>query len=211
MIMKLSEFCQEYEVKTNTVSMYLKEHAEEFKGHTWTEGKARILDEEAIALLSKHYKKPGPKVEIVTNEMNQDIIRLQDELLEARNQIIEYQHKIVELVQAQSLERENMLKQLSDYQNQQILALEDKEKISSESESKSELIAEMTDKIKVLEQQVNENNEITKLQEELKQYEEKYNAERSKKRIDIDYLCKLNDIIRKLQKKLDVLRCKVER
>lgn len=202
MVMTLSEFCKEYEVNLNTVSMYMSNHMDELEGHTWTEGKARMLDDEAIVYLSKHYKKPGPKVEVITNEMNQDIIRLQNELLEARNQIIFYQSKIVELVQAQSIERENMMKQLSDYQNQHILALEDKAKITSENESKTEVIAEMSEKIRILEQQVSVNNEISKLQEEIRQYEEKYNAEISKKRIDFDYLSRLSNILSRLRQKL---------
>ncbi len=108
--MTITEFSESRGLKTQTVSIYIKRHPEEFEGHIKTEGKAKELDEVALELLEAQYPLPQPIMVVEDKETRKQleaakdrIIELQGQLLDARAQLADAQQKALLL---ESTERE---------------------------------------------------------------------------------------------------------
>ena len=92
--MTITEFASSRGIQTQTVSIYIKRHSKDFKGHTLKKGKAVELDSTALELLDKIYPLPNP-IQIIEDtesrkeliQAQKQIIRLQEQLQEATRQI----------------------------------------------------------------------------------------------------------------------------
>lgn len=103
--MFLTEFAEQRNVKANTISAYINKHKEEFIGHTSTRNKKLFLDDVAEKILSEKYPLPMSVADLsAVHELeetkiqlelaNERIIALQEELLRAKDMIIDISPKL---------------------------------------------------------------------------------------------------------------------
>ena len=96
--MTIKDFATEHDISVSTINAYIRRHAQDFDGHLTlgSDGKTRILDDTAIALLNKKYPQSTTAVQVITpdpdsNKKNALIQDLESEInaLKIRNQQLE--------------------------------------------------------------------------------------------------------------------------
>lgn len=118
--MKLADFAEARGKKLDTIGQYIRRHAEQFKGHTWTEGNVLHLDDEGERLLNEKYPLPRP-VEIVEDvetikelsETRKALAASQAMVAELQRELMKQQSQVAQLEATQMLleDRENMLRE----------------------------------------------------------------------------------------------------
>lgn len=85
--MLLQDFAAQRGVKADTVRAYIREHKDEFNGHTSMDGKQKVLDAVAIELLDAKYPLPKPIQVIQDTEAREQLAVALRELADARGRI----------------------------------------------------------------------------------------------------------------------------
>lgn len=94
--MKLSRFCEERQVKQNTVNQYIKRHQSEFKGHITKKGNCTELDDEAVQLLNEIY--PFRVVQIVHDEETERLLKkVTEHAIELQQRINSMSEEMIEI------------------------------------------------------------------------------------------------------------------
>lgn len=136
--MNISEYASKHGLKPQLISSYIKRHSEEFEGHTRKEVNSIVLDDVAIALLDKKYPYPLELVGIPKEEHE----KLQKELDFTKALLTQSQKDLAEQIQI-NLEYQKLLKESQE----QLKALEDKQKNKAEEEA-DEWLQSVQDTIK---------------------------------------------------------------
>lgn len=131
--MTISEFAASRGVMPQVISIFIKRHPKEFKGHIIQKGKSKELDEVALGVLDTHYPLPAPVQVIEDTESRKEliktqklIIQLQERLQDATMQIAEAEatKMLLEDKQGQLDKAEETIGKLSNEVDQLRLALE---------------------------------------------------------------------------------------
>lgn len=107
--MLLKEFAEQRGQKPDTVAAYIREHSEEFEGHTSMIGKQKNLDEVAVEILDKKYPLLKPTQVIEDTEARRKLIEAQDTII-----LLQKENKALALasIKVQYLEEHTQKQQL---------------------------------------------------------------------------------------------------
>lgn len=136
--MTIKDFAAEHDISVSTINAYVRRHAKEFDGHLTLDkdGKTRILDDTAIALLNKKYTQSTSAVQIITPDPDskKKIALIQNQQTEIDNLIshnkqleqdllnLKQSHAL--LLAAQQQHKDQMLQLENQLENQRKLAFE---------------------------------------------------------------------------------------
>ena len=122
--MNISEFASTRGIKTGTVSKYIREHQNEFDGHTYRDGKTVVLDDMAIAMLDAKYPQPVAIVHGIPTEEHYAIVQAKDReihdlqqqiiRIQAENEKAQYRLGQLELLEDQAAKKEEELKKIQN-------------------------------------------------------------------------------------------------
>lgn len=93
--MNITEFASARNEQSQTISIFIKRHPEQFEGHTRKVGKTVELDEVALEILEKQYPLPRP-VQLLNGVDPEEHKAVQDKLTAAQDFIIKLQNKMME-------------------------------------------------------------------------------------------------------------------
>lgn len=138
--MTVKQFAEQRGIESGTVYVYISRHPE-IKSHTFKQGKAMELDDEALRILSEQYPLPKP-VQVVNGipkEEHDALLKENEELLKKYNAVLEQVARIqTERLEERKklVEAENRLQILEDRsqkaKNNEQQLLEDKAQAESE-------------------------------------------------------------------------------
>lgn len=139
--MTITEFAGVHAIQPQTISIFIKRHPEQFKGHTKKVGKTVELDEVALEILEKQYPIPRP-VQLLNGVDPDEHKEVVDKLSSAQEYIIKL-HETVEQLKDKLNENEKLIAQAEA----QKMLLEDKQEqldtAKKENADKDALIAEL--------------------------------------------------------------------
>lgn len=141
--MNISEFAESRNLQSQTVSIYIRRHPEQFDGHTSRDGKSVELDEVALDLLDKAYPLPQPVEIIKDTEILKALSATQRELTEAQKVIISLQAQIQEKSDLISAAQANQL--LLEVKEEELHA---KDELNMELQRRAEAAEAELDKLK---------------------------------------------------------------
>jgi len=146
--MNITEFASARNEQSQTISIFIKRHPEQFEGHTRKVGKTVELDEVALEILEKQYPLPRP-VQLMNGVDPEEHKAVQDKLTAAQEFIIKLQDKMMEdqklLAQA---EAQKIL--LEDRESQLKIATEEGEKKDTEIDLQKKKIEEQNRQLEEL-------------------------------------------------------------
>ena len=93
--MNITEFASARNEQSQTISIFIKRHPEQFEGHTRKVGKTVELDEVALEILEKQYPLPRP-VQMLNGVDPEEHKAVMDKLASAQEYIIKLQDKMME-------------------------------------------------------------------------------------------------------------------
>lgn len=93
--MNITEFASARNEQSQTISIFIKRHPEQFEGHTRKVGKTVELDEVALEILEKQYPLPRP-VQLINGVDPEEHKAVMEELNKAQRTIIGLQSKITD-------------------------------------------------------------------------------------------------------------------
>ena len=109
--MNLTEFAKSRNQKTQTISIYINRHKEDFENHITKKGKTLKLDETAIELLDKQYPQPKP-VQVVQGIPQEEHEALQKKYIN----LLEIDSRKDEMIRQLMQEKTDLQLQMKDLQ-----------------------------------------------------------------------------------------------
>lgn len=160
--MNITEFASARNEQSQTISIFIKRHPEQFEGHTRKVGKTVELDEVALEILEKQYPLPRP-VQLLNGVDPEEHKAVVDKLSSAQEYIIKL-HETVEQLKDKVNENEKLIAQaeaqkilLEDKNSQLEAAREEGEKKDTEIDEQKKKIEEQN---RQLEELKNENERL---------------------------------------------------
>jgi hypothetical protein len=127
--MTITDFAVSRGIQSQTVSIYIRRHFEEFKGHTKKNGKSVELDEIALQILEEQYPLPAPVQVIEDTESRQELIKVQKLVIQLQEKL---NNATMQIAQAEATK----------------MLLEDKEHQLAKAEERAERMEKRAEEIK---------------------------------------------------------------
>lgn len=137
--MTITEFAESRGIQSQVISIYIRRHFEEFKGHTQKHGKSVELDDKAIELLEAKYKLPQPIQVIEDTESRQKLIKAQEAIIQLQGKLQEASKQIAQAETMQLLleDKKEQLAKAEERENKANERIAELEKLLQEELSKS--------------------------------------------------------------------------